>query len=154
MEKHFHISVKHGVAAVTATPSKELTDAINEMADIAYAIVPPKIVEMMEEENAIPVKCEYTPGPWLFHQNGDGSYSIFKKLDDGRYQWITSFFENGEFIRDKQLANIKLIVAAPELLDALILIRDVLKDWDACTGNGKYKNLIYHADVFIKKATE
>ena len=63
---------------------------------------------------------KHTPGPWTFHENGDGSFAILgDKLSDKEYRWVVGFFQNGEFSTEKQIANAKLIAAAPEMLEAL-----------------------------------
>lgn len=61
-----------------------------------------------------------TPGPWTVHQNGDLSYSILgEKISDINYKWIIGFVQNGEIWNEQQLANARLIAAAPELLEVL-----------------------------------
>jgi hypothetical protein len=96
---------------------------------------------------------KHTPGPWTFHQNGDGSYSILgKKISEKEYQWIVGFIQNGEFWTEEQLANAKLIAAAPEMLKAL---QGVISHDDALVERYKISpSLIFQVENAIKKATE
>jgi hypothetical protein len=57
--------------------------------------------------------------------------------------------ELGEPTEERQ-SNAGLISAAPELLEAIKTIKSVLTDWNK---DGKYSNLIFHAETAIKKAT-
>lgn len=59
-----------------------------------------------------------TPGPWFEHREGFSTVYIEAKLRDGVIQEVAACgpTEAGE---SSQLANAKLIAAAPELLEAL-----------------------------------
>lgn len=61
--------------------------------------------------------AKHTPGPWLL----DGTY-VYQ--DDATGRTIADCAHNKNRDRAEQVANAKLIAAAPELLDAL---RDALK---------------------------
>lgn len=116
------------------------------------------------------MELKHTPGPWLYSistpkqesekhggKNAGANCHIWAKTkerifgrDPGRticypLHWRESS-EDAE-----QIANIKLIAAAPELLEALNTIKSVLTNWN---NSGKYSNLIYIAETAINKATE
>lgn len=62
----------------------------------------------------------HTKGPWKFHQNGDGGYSVLgEKISEKEYKWVIGFIQNGEITTPEQIANMKLISAAPEMFEAL-----------------------------------
>lgn len=61
-------------------------------------------------------KYQHTSGPWIFHANGNpGDYTILRPDN----KWVIGFHQNGEIWRDEEIANAKLIAAAPELLNSL-----------------------------------
>jgi hypothetical protein len=92
---------------------------------------------------------KHTKGPWTFHENGDGSYSILEKeIDTKRLRWVIGFWQNGEFHKEEQLANMKLITAAPDLLGACLMAREEL------IFGGDWKNAQKIIDEAVKKATE
>ncbi|MEY4441048.1 MAG: hypothetical protein RL442_48 [Pseudomonadota bacterium] len=58
----------------------------------------------------------HTPGPWTIHPQGEANhYAVI--LDGGK--WLAALQFNGELMEAKQLANAKLIAAAPDLLAVL-----------------------------------
>lgn len=62
-------------------------------------------------------KCKHTPGPWRLHEQGDANQYCLLTNDE---RWVIAFSQNGELHTPEQIANAKLIAAAPDLLDALI----------------------------------
>jgi len=90
----------------------------------------------------------YTKGKWSYHKITDGGYVIKEKglYEKGFSDRIAELYEYRENIE----ANAKLIAAAPDLLEALKLIKDCLQQWNS---KGTYSNLINHAETFINKAT-
>jgi len=103
------------------------------------------------------MKTKHTKGEWYpCHITGTDNYSV---RTNERPELIIVPLKLTDVnksihreLRNEALANAKLIATAPELLNALILIKECLSDWD--NGTGKYKNLICHAEKFIEKATE
>lgn len=83
----------------------------------------------MENNN----KIKYTPGPWRYTINKDGSLPhLIKDINGGQFP-IAQVFLNAP--QTESEANAKLISASPELLDAIKYYFDVLKevrgeDWD------------------------
>ncbi len=64
----------------------------------------------------------HTPGPWTFRADGDDShYAIMAGT-----RWLASFLHNGEQWTDTQLANARLMAAAPDMLTALREIAGLL----------------------------
>lgn len=64
---------------------------------------------------------KYTPGPWKFHEQGDANfYAIIHFKDRRKYvDWLLALRHNGEQLDFEQKANMLLIAAAPDLLEAL-----------------------------------
>jgi len=62
-------------------------------------------------------KCKHTPGVWRFFVLGDANQNCLLTND---VRWVIAFSQNGELNTPEQIANAKLIAAAPDLLDALI----------------------------------
>lgn len=94
---------------------------------------------------------KHTPGPWTYHANGDGSYSILgAKLSEKEYQWIAGFWHNGNVYTIEQLANVKLMALAPELLKQLEKILKYNKDTTAAYQMSP--SLIHEIETLINKA--
>lgn len=95
------------------------------------------------------MEIKHTPGPWMFHEQGDANQYCLLTNDK---RWVIAFSQNGELHTPEQIANAKLIAAAPELLEALILAIDAL--------DPEKEHLDYDDSAFleikkaIKKATE
>lgn len=53
-------------------------------------------------------QIEYTPEPWQFHENGDGSFSI---LNHDKSKWVIGLHLNGEMTIHKQRAVMMRIVS-------------------------------------------
>lgn len=82
------------------------------------------IIRGTREGNIIMNDAKHTLGPWSFHLDGDANrYSI---LAHGN--WLISFLHNGEQLSEKQLANARLIAAAPELFAACEVALRRLRD--------------------------
>lgn len=104
------------------------------------------------------MNTKYTPGPWKFHTNGEAnSYALITKADN---RWVISVQQNGEMLTDQQLANGRLISAAPELLEDhvsdLALIEELLSDLRSGVKrdvNYFLENLIVSKKAIIAKAT-
>jgi len=95
------------------------------------------------------MNTNHTPGPWVFHEQGDANQFCLLTSDKN---WVISFGQNGELSTEKQIANAKLIAAAPELLNALI---DVLNVYGPRANNGTIGHVVItKAERAIKKATE
>ena len=63
----------------------------------------------------------HTPGPWEFHEQGDANFYAITHFKDRRksVDWLLSLQHNGEQLDFEQKANMLLIAAAPDLLEAL-----------------------------------
>jgi len=88
------------------------------------------------------METKHTQGEWLTKEG-----QIYSQETGVTLAMIPYFDEENE----EQEANARLIAAAPELLKALQTISSVLTDWN---NDGKYKNLIEHANTAIQKATQ
>lgn len=71
------------------------------------------------------MSTQHTPGPWVGGQQGDAN-EFYVVTANGR--WLFSFRHNGEPLLGEQLANLRLIAAAPDLLEALEMVRDADDD--------------------------
>ena len=98
------------------------------------------------------METKHTPGPWRFIEQGDAN--MYGMVTAGN-RWIISFRQNGELMSETELANAKLMAAAPELLEALKLIlsdiKQLLGDYDIEFHNS---GSIIESENAIKKATE
>ena len=64
---------------------------------------------------------KYTAGPWYFHPQGDANIYAINHYKE-KYKspsWLLVLQHNGEQLTAEQEANMRLIAAAPELLEAL-----------------------------------
>ncbi len=69
----------------------------------------------------------HTPGPWEFHEQGDANFYAITHFKERRksvdwllsLHWLLSLQHNGEQLDFEQKANMLLIAAAPDLLEAL-----------------------------------
>lgn len=71
------------------------------------------------------MRAIHTPGPWAYVENGDANCY---QVRDGSGRWLLALLHNGEELTEQQRANLLLIAAAPELLEALELVLDRLVD--------------------------
>lgn len=72
-------------------------------------------------------KVEHTPGPWSVVPYGDGDSLVIHSDSNSRVCFMAT---PGSFSRDfpKIEANARLIAAAPDLLEALLVIFDGVED--------------------------
>lgn len=87
------------------------------------------------------MKFNGTTGPWKLTSDGEANFHGIQKPNGN---WLMRVQQNGELSIKEEEANMKLIVAAPELLEALILYRE----YYAC------EEVRTKADKAIRKATE
>ena len=66
------------------------------------------------------MELKHTPGPWVPHEQGEANQWV---LLTPTGKWVLAFMQNGEIWNEQQKANVKLIAAAPEMLQALIDVR-------------------------------
>lgn len=85
---------------------------------------------------------KHTAGEW--HAKEGQIYPI----ETGKTLALIPYFDEEN---EEEKANAKLIAASPHLLSNLITIRDILESWNT---DGKYKNLIEHANTAINHATQ
>lgn len=95
------------------------------------------------------MQVNYTKGPWRFHENGDGSYTIL--TEDNK--WVIAFIQNGEKWNEEQIATAKLIAAAPDLLEALQIIVEYWNTPQEGSMNDHIDHSLKLATAAIKKAT-
>jgi hypothetical protein len=67
------------------------------------------------------METKHTPGPWIPVEQGDADEYCILTPDK---KWVAGFRLNGIQTLEKQRANIKLMAAAPELLEALMSIEN------------------------------
>jgi hypothetical protein len=61
-----------------------------------------------------------TPGPWVYHEQGDANGWALLTADK---KWIVAnVWQNGEIRTPIQVANAKLMAASPRLLEALLAV--------------------------------
>lgn len=97
------------------------------------------------------LKTKHTKGKWICKEQGDANeFVILTDSDDGRRRWVIAFRLNGEFHRIEEEANVKLIAAAPDLLNAAMLISDGISSGD----KQKFHDGNMAIKEAIKKATE
>jgi len=97
----------------------------------------------------------HTKGPWRYHLNGDGSYTILgEKISEKESKWIIGFIQNGEITLPQQLENVKLIAAAPEMLKVLEAIVRNETDWRSKNSPALSDFRFNEIKEIIKKATE
>jgi len=62
------------------------------------------------------METKFTPGPWKLIEQGDANMYGMITADN---KWIISFQQNGELMTETELANAKLMAAAPDMLQSL-----------------------------------
>jgi hypothetical protein len=78
------------------------------------------------------MKTKHTPGPWhVLVENDEDVFTtrtIISDLYRSRNLSEVALCTTGSFCDDVEAANAKLIAAAPELLDALVIANEILND--------------------------
>lgn len=91
----------------------------------------------------------HTPGPWEAIEEGEANrYAVLGPDGD----WLLTVLHNGQQLSSKQIANFRLIAAAPELLEAL---RGLLNapDPDEVEDHAPRFRAVMNAHAAIAKAT-
>ena len=80
----------------------------------------------------------HTPGPWYFHEQGSACFYAITHFKEKRnsVDWLLSLQHNGEQLLEEERANMRLIAAAPELLEALDKLLAATVDEDLKYGIG------------------
>lgn len=99
---------------------------------------------------------EFTPGPWWPEQNSAGAWGVSTYRDGAKPQFqsfgatICHGVGDGTEARtrDNREANARLIAAAPELLEALELAREIMAD----QLDGEFPEPMRQIDAAIAKA--
>lgn len=99
-------------------------------------------------KHPIDMETKITKGEWILKEQGDASeYCILTPEN----RWVVAFRLNGERM-EEEIANAKLIVAAPDLLNALDA---VMRSYERYCPERYYKDdNVALANDAIKKATE
>lgn len=98
----------------------------------------------------IPLATKHTPGPWYVIKGAYNSIRISDRPEDKRLAGIAQITEWAK--SEVREANARLIAAAPELLDALQLVLEELKQRVAETGVERHIAEIKKAENAILKA--
>jgi hypothetical protein len=69
---------------------------------------------------------KHTEGNWTFKPSGNANF-YFLQVESKPNTWLMNIQQNGELSNEEQIANVNLIVASPELLEALIEINDFVE---------------------------
>jgi hypothetical protein len=98
---------------------------------------------------------KHTPGPWRYRKGDEWSHSVVTDhgtLPDGSENaWTVATLNKN---RDEHEANAKLIAAAPELLEALILLeKEMVLSGNAQSVDYGWKPAIEKTRAAIAKAT-
>ncbi len=96
------------------------------------------------------METKHTPGPWKLIEQGDAN--MYGMVTAGN-RWIISFQQNGELMSETELANARLMAAAPELLEALQEYVWLQEGWISKVSTMPSERL-KKAKAAIKKATE
>lgn len=91
----------------------------------------------------------HTPGPWLFDEES-GAITTHKRIAKGITRITTVRLGWAEPFESEQIANARLIAAAPDLLEALQLCRWHMYEHASNTPDNAFEKLC----AAIAKATE
>ena len=83
---------------------------------------------------------KYTPGPWRL--NTDGCGDLFVSGAGSEY-----ICEIGPYCSGADMADARLIAAAPELLEALMAARSELEAYEEDATGERYNNLMINAAI-------
>ena len=64
------------------------------------------------------MNVSHIPGPWAPYPQATADHYVLLK----DHNWFAAIHFNGEMMEAKQMANLRVMAAAPELMDALIAI--------------------------------
>lgn len=99
----------------------------------------------------------YTPGSWVIDHEGHTGHiksTIAGTPTVARYDIFSSVSKNKEKYAEREMANARLIAAAPEMLDHLYELLPVIEDMesDPTYKKGYIKSLIKTTRKLIEKA--
>ena len=92
---------------------------------------------------------KHTPGPWLFDEES-GAITTHKRIAKGIARIVTVRLGWAEPFESEQIANARLIAAAPELLEALQLCRQHMYEHASDTPDNAFEKMC----AVIAKATK
>lgn len=84
----------------------------------------PSFSGLWANEGELLKNCKHTRGRWKFHAQGDANQYALLTNDN---RWVISFQQNGEIWTSEQIANARLIAAAPDLLLGLIALEEAAR---------------------------
>ena len=96
------------------------------------------------------METKHTPGPWKLIEQGDAN--MYGMVTAGN-RWIINFQQNGELMSETELANARLMAAAPELLEALISAKNLIGSF-RLKKDPPSQQVWEQIESVIKKATE
>jgi hypothetical protein len=102
-----------------------VTKQITDWTKPAEAAIPTllEVTRDLVTKDEVMSGLKFTPGPWLVHEPNKYTARIVKELSPAHVRIVASIVEIGE----ESIANGRLISAAPELYEALINTRALLK---------------------------
>jgi hypothetical protein len=89
-------------------------------------------------------------GEWVQVSDGDANFYTIVSKEKDKTRWLFRIQQNGELTVEQQQCNINLILAAPELLEALIRVSRINKTAREHISD----NVFEQVEAAIKKATE
>jgi len=96
------------------------------------------------------MKTKHTQGEWINTTDGEANfYGVCTQNN-----WLLRIQQNGELTIEVQEANAKLIAAAPELLEALMEVKEFLGHIQPKVGEAAFDEIWDITEEAIKKATE
>lgn len=98
------------------------------------------------------MKTNHTEGPWII--NEDDKTGVFINTPSNSGAIVRVYTDNPLVNKEQGLANAKLIIAAPDLLDALENLRFLIRITPEINKEKAFIECIEAAKKAIKKATE